>query len=410
LLLPPLARKKMRSIFTALAKAAVSKVGLEIHQKPASPRSLVTLPPGRSVVGRVLLSASLKAFEADWGVAHPHEGYWTDQQMARCFLERDYAVDIIDYRDASFVPSRHYEFFVDCYQNLERIAPWLSSDCLRIFHIETAHWSFQNWAEYNRQRALIDRRAICLPLKRQMRPHWAIEAAHCAVGHGNGITCGTYNYALKPIYRVPISAALSCRYPDDKDWDACRKRYVWFGNHGFLLKGLDLVLEAFERMPDYHLTVCGPLNREQEFCDAYRTQLFETPNIAAVGFVDVASPQFLELTSRCVGLIYPSASEGQSGGVVMCMQTGLIPVVSNESGVDVEAFGVVLDECSIDGIQRAIRHLSSLPARELEERSLKTWRFARENHSRERCAERWQFVVDCLIRIRREGLPLPQSL
>ena len=30
-------------------------------------------------------------------------------------------------------------------------------------------------------------------------------------------------------------------------------------------KGLDLVLEAFAGMPEYHLTVCGPVAKEKDF-------------------------------------------------------------------------------------------------------------------------------------------------
>jgi hypothetical protein len=395
---------------TGLVKTAAAKMGVEIKRIPPRPRQSLSLRPEGSVAGQVLLSGSLTAFNEPQAVSHPHQGFWTHQHIAKCFLDRKYAVDVINYRDLTFTPSADYDFFIDCYENLDRIGPLLSSDCLRIMHIENAHWSFANWAEYSRQRGLIERRGICLPLKRQMRPHWAIEAADCGIAHGNDVTCGTYDYAGKPIYRVPISAVVSPPFPDGKDWDACRKRFLWLGNHGFLLKGLDLVLDIFERMPDYHLTVCGPLHRETEFCDAYRKQLFETANIEALGFVDVTSPQFLELARRCVGLVYPSASEGQSGGVVMCMQTGLIPVVSRESGVDVQDFGLVLDPCSIDGIERAVRHLASMPARELEERSRKTWHVARENHSQERCAAQWRFVIDRLIQTRREGLPLPRSL
>lgn len=52
----------------------------------------------------------------------------------------------------------------------------------------------------------------------------------------------------------------------------------------------------------------------------------------------------MNITDRCVSLTYTSASEVQCGGGVMCMQTGLIPVISKESGVDVGDFGIVRSE------------------------------------------------------------------
>ena len=60
-------------------------------------------------------------------------------------------------------------------------------------------------------------------------------------------------------------------------------------------KGLDLVLEAFARMPELHLTVCGPIHEEPAFEAAFRRELYETPNIETLGWVDIASPAFAEL-------------------------------------------------------------------------------------------------------------------
>jgi hypothetical protein len=92
------------------------------------------------------------------------------------------------------------------------------------------------------------------------------------------------------------------------------------------------------------------------------------------------------------------------------MQTGLIPVVSKESGVDVGDFGMALDDCAVERIEHAIRHLSSLSVDELARRSHATWRFARATHSREHCAARWQFVIDRLIQVKEAKLPLPPAL
>jgi hypothetical protein len=71
---------------------------------------------------------------------------------------------------------------------------------------------------------------------------------------GNDFTIGTFRYAGKPIYRLPIICPTS-PWPQDKDHGACRKCFLWFGSQGFLHKGLDLVLEVFAGLPDHHLTV-----------------------------------------------------------------------------------------------------------------------------------------------------------
>jgi glycosyltransferase involved in cell wall biosynthesis len=91
-------------------------------------------------------------------------------------------------------------------------------------------------------------------------------------------------YAKKPLFPVPIPSA--CMYPwsESKDFDACRRNFLWFGSGGFIRKGLDLVLEAFAGMPEYHLTVCGPIEEERDFQQAFAKELYDTPNIHTLGW------------------------------------------------------------------------------------------------------------------------------
>src|SRR5262249_606408 len=160
---------------------------------------------------------------------------------------------------------------------------------------------------------------------------------------------------------VPMSTPVLYPWPKDKDWEACRKRFIWFGNHGFVHKGLDLVLEAFAEMPDYHLIVCGILKYEKEFVEAFYKELYQTPNIHTIGWVDTSSPEFVELGNSCVGTIYPACSEGGSGSVIHCMHAGIIPIISYECGVEVhDDFGVLLRSCSIEEIKESIRMVASL--------------------------------------------------
>ena len=125
----------------------------------------------------------------------------------------------------------------------------------------------------------------------------AIEHADCAAVLGNEFTISTYTYANKPIYRVPISAPFLYPWPEGKDFEACRRHFLWFGSHGFVHKGLDLVLDAFAEMPDYHLTVCGPIREEieKDFEKAFYKELYQTSNIRTLGWVDIGRPEFTKL-------------------------------------------------------------------------------------------------------------------
>jgi glycosyltransferase involved in cell wall biosynthesis len=309
-------------------------------------------------------------------------------------MDLGYCVDVISWANSDFIPTRKYSFFIDIRMNLERMAPLLNKDCIKIMHIDTAHWLFHMTAQQRRLLALQERRGVTLSLQKTVRPNQGIEHADCAVILGNEFTISTYKFANKPIFRVPISAPVLYSSPDGKDFDACRRNFLWFGSVGLVHKGLDLVLEAFAEMPDYHLTVCGPIDKETDFKRAYYKELYETPNIHTMGWVDISSRKFTEIANSCVGIIYPSCSEGGGGSVISCMHAGLIPVISYETSVDVKPdFGVILKDCSIQGIKKSIRGLSSLSNEELRRMARRAWEFARANHTRERFTEEYRKAI-----------------
>src|SRR4030042_6113406 len=224
---------------------------------------------------------------------HSHSLYWESYQMAKAFLDRGYNVDIIHWLNDRFVPKKEYAFFIDIYLNLERIGPMLKKDCVKVLHLPRAHWIFQNKAEYERLFALKKRRGVALKPRRQMEPSWAIEYADFITILGNNFTISTYNDVRKPIIAIPVSTVATYPFPEDKNYELCRKTYLWFGSRGLVHKGLDLVLDSFVEMPDYHLYVCGPIEDEKDFEKTYYKELYQTPNIHTPGWVDVPSPIFL---------------------------------------------------------------------------------------------------------------------
>jgi len=359
-------------------------------------RRFISLKPKKPIRGGVLLSYINKPFflKPSDPVPDDHSNYWESLQIARTFLDLGYRVDVIDENNNQFLPSKHYSFFISNRINFDRIAPMLNRDCVKVFHIDTAHWLVNNMAEYHRLRRLQQRKGFVLPPRIYLTPNLAIEQADYATVLGNQFTISTYRYANKPFYRVPVSTPVLYPWPEGKDFEGSRKRFLWFGSGGFVHKGLDLVLDAFADMPDYHLTICGPIDRERDFQSAYQKELYKTPNIRTLGWVDTTSPTFLEITKNCLGLVYPSCSEGQSGGVVTCLHAGLIPIISYESGVDVDSgFGVILKNCSVEKIKNAIRRVSSLPTQQLRQMARKSWEFARANHTREVFATEYSKIV-----------------
>ncbi len=363
-------------------------------------RRMATLSPKGRGRGRVLLAYIVDGFFAapDSPLWSSHTHYWESVRMAQAWQARGFTVDVVDNYNYGFFPPSEYDVVIGARMVLERLGRRMANDPVKIFHVDTAHWLFHQQAQYRRLYELQRRRGVTLRERKLIEPNQAIEYCNCATLLGNDFTSGTYGYAEKPIHRVPLSTIRTADWPARKRFEAVRGHFLWLGSRGMVHKGLDLVLEAFAGMPDCRLTVCGPVEAEPDFCDAYRRELFETPNIDTVGWTDVAGATFTELAADCVAIIYPSCSEGQAGSVITCMHQGLIPIVSYQTGVDVEPdYGMVLADASVETIGAAVRALRDESPSTLESMSRNAWEVARRQHTRETFGERYDAIVEDLL-------------
>lgn len=399
----------MEKITKKIIRKIAGKLGFEtIGDTPNFfERAFVSLKPKKESRGNVLLSYvnglkkdGFKPFLSNDGESIPdsHTNYWESLQIAKTFLNLNYSVDVIHYYNKRFVPEKDYSFFVGARTNFAEISKNLNEDCVKIVHLDTAHWVFNNHSSYKRLLDLQQRKGATVTTSDKMvDKNLAIEYADYATMLGNRFTISTYSYAGKPVFPIPISTCFMYPWPENKDFESCRKNYLWFGSSAMVHKGLDLVLDAFADMPDYHLTICGPVKGEKDFETLFYKELYQLPNIDTVDWVDVKSQEFIDIMNNCVGLIYPSCSEGQSGAVVSCLHAGLIPVISRESGVDVEGFSSPMQDCTIKGIKDAVTRVSSFPAEELKATARLVWKYARANHTRERFAQEYNKTVIKII-------------
>jgi len=342
--------------------------------------------PAGEIRGRVLLAHEIAALLLDAGAPVPvtHNNFGEARTILETLLGLGFAVDVISRSRTRFRPRRRYDLLIAPRASLARIAATLNPDCIKVAHLDTAHWLFNNAAVFARERALLERRGIALESHKFVASNTAIEVADYATLLGNDFDYQTYAFAGKPVFQVPNPAAMLYPWNPDKDFAAARTRFLWIGSHGLVHKGLDLVLEAFARMPEYHLTVCGPIKAEPAFEAAFHRELYLTPNIETLGWVDISSPAFAALLQRTVALVYPSCAEACCGTVVNSMQAGLIPLVSAESGVDIDPdFGMILGETSVEAVEQAVRALAGRPPADLAAMARRAWTVARATYTRE---------------------------
>lgn len=370
----------------------ISEVAKKIRKKLLG--GVVNLTPNGVSRGRVLLSYTTLPFisqQAESG----HTNRFECQRMAEIYAETGYAVDIVDFDNESFVPKKHYNYCIDIQNKLEKFSAHLNKDCVKIFHITTAHWLWNNTAEYRRLLDIKERRGVALMPRRTLPPSRNIELADVVTILGNDFTAGTYGFSKKTMHRIPISTTHLYPSPENKNFESARNGFVWIGGVGMAHKGLDLVLEAFAEMPEFRLTVFG--KKDIDFAQTYHKELYKTPNIRYIGHTDPGGDDFASAVRNSIALIFPSCSEGSSGGVVTAMHAGLIPLISYESGITVDSFGAVLEKNTIAEIQKEIKSLVSLPPDTLKLRATQAWSYARAHHTRETFSMEYKKFVNKLI-------------
>lgn len=330
-------------------------------------------------------------------IPNSHSQFLKSSLMAQTFVDLGYDVDVIHCENQKFVPWKPYDVMVDTRVNLQRLQPYLPSTCIKILHCDTAQTVYQNQAEMGRMLAFQQRKGRTVPPNRLETPHLGVEHADYLTTCGNDFTVNTYAYANKPVFRLPMVVQQMWPWPENKDFDVVRHRFLWFGSRGMVHKGLDLVLEAFMRLPECQLTVVGPVQDEPEFVDVYRKALFHTPNIRCVGWLDKSSEEFRMVLEQSIAHVFASCSEAGAAVVLETMAAGVIPVVSYESSIDVEDFGFLLGDVSIETIMRQVREIVGMPVDELCRRAKKAWEAAHNNHTPEKFEHAYRATVEMIL-------------
>ncbi len=361
---------------------------------------VVSLRAVGAAKGSVLISYNNEGFlykQRGEVVPISHPSFYKTMVMAQTFLDLGYDVDVIHCENQRFIPWKPYDVVVDVRFNLQRLKPYLPETCIKIFHCDTAQAVFQNVAEMNRMLAFQQRKGVTVPANRLETPHLGIDHAQYLTTCGNDFTINTYAYSGKPIFRLPSITQTTWPWFENKDLEACRHRFLWYGSRGMIHKGLDLVLEAFTQLPDCHLTVVGPVLNEPEFATAYHNELFHTPNIRCVGWLDNSSDQFRNILEQSIAHVFCSCSEAGAAAVIETMAAGVIPVVTYEASVDVEDYGVLIKDVSIETIIQGIRSIAGMSGDELRRRSRNAWETATAKHRPEQFERAYRTTIETIL-------------
>lgn len=322
-------------------------------------RALVSYVPGPVLDGA--LGISPRAFSNE-GIV---------REMVRVLNNMGLAVDLVHYRDTVPFVGGLYDVWVQHggfnYESLR--AAGNRAERL-VYFSSGSYWRFHNESSEARAEAFFQRHGVRLAPTRTLEPgeDAPLSDADGIIAMGNATTRATYG-AYSRVWMLPNASYAAERITSRDLWDShTRRGFVFCAGGGSLHKGLDVVLESFARSGECLYLMC---RIDSDFRRFYGSLFDAADNIHELGFVRPNSAQFFAVAGKCLCALLPSCSEGQPGSVVEMMAHGCIPVVSRESGLDVDDFGVLLDESSIDGIDAAVAQIAGWSGRDLSLRAHK---------------------------------------
>ncbi|MCU0440316.1 MAG: glycosyltransferase [Raineya sp.] len=323
------------------------------------------------------------------GVQYKHTNHNEVVVIAKILDKLNYQVDIIDFDNNNCtVPYHQYKLIIGCGRPLEQAFYEinLQKTCVVLYgtgiHNFTNNQSslkrvYENYLKTN---------ALMINSARFVEEMWSLQNnfSDAAIVLGNEYVANSFRaYNTRtPFYPIPASFHQVLNFEDiHRNITEAQKHFLWFGSNGLIHKGLDLLLEVFSQRQDIYLHICGANTWEKDFFEVYQGH-FNYPNIFNHGFINIHTVEFKNILEKCAFVIFPSTGEGGCASVVTAMGNGgTIPIITQECGLDVENFGIMIEDLSIPSIKNAIETALKLAPSEIQERMEKTYNFVSKVHS-----------------------------
>lgn len=293
--------------------------------------------------------------------------YERNRIVAEILNSNNYIVDIYEWTINNYENKFNYDLVIDHGNLHKKICDSQKINPFIISFLATSYYEFNNNAEIKRINNFIERNQINTLPKRQLNK-MNLDLCDVILLHGNKETKNTYpdkfHRKIHTIPNYPFSFLISDikKKYDDK----IKKTFLYFGSSlGQIHKGLDLLIEVFLELKNLNLYICGKFEKEEELKKIYLDKIMKSDNIFLTGWILPNSDMYKEIISKSGFVILPSCSEGIAGGVINCMASGLIPVVSKNSGIDIEKTGYLIND-SIKDIKKQLNEIIKVECYELE--------------------------------------------
>jgi glycosyltransferase involved in cell wall biosynthesis len=352
-----------------LIKKVLSGLGYSVTRKQVSGKILVNVF-NTSHNKNALLSYIRSVFEGN-SKDNRHTNRLKTHTIAEILNELGYNIDVVDCSDDFNGDFGKYDMVIGLGKSLDHVLKlrdnssktkvvWFGTGCNPLF---------SNPATIKRVADFYKRHGkLMLSSSRYIKDDTVLqhEFADWIILHGSKFAKATFRTENISTIHAPVFIKHTVTR-SDAEWAAAKQNYIWFGSDGAIHKGLDLVIDTFKELKNCTLHICGQLENEKEFFNYYGPVINSAGNIKYHGFVNVESDKFKEILKSCAFVIYPSASEGNSPAVITCMANGgLIPIVSESADVDIDTYGILIKDLTIQAVNDAVKQSQQLSVGELE--------------------------------------------
>lgn len=196
-----------------------------------------------------------------------------------------------------------------------------------------------------------------------------------------------------PIYNIFPTGFLNQRYIFKfRNLEESRKNFLWLGSNGAVHKGLDLLIEIFQKNPEITLHICG-FNSEEKYL-----KIPKLKNIINYGRIDIQGDNFLNLVEKCSYIILPSCSEGFSTSITTGMLHSMIPIVCKDTGFNrLNNNVILLEDYKVEYLEKEVLNLSKKSINELKKIHEEVYVYARKNFTIKDFTENFEKIIKEII-------------
>lgn len=177
----------------------------------------------------------------------------------------------------------------------------------------------------------------------------------------------------------------------NKNFEIAKKNFLWMGSRGAVLKGLDILYDAFAELPDFALHVAG-----LDSVDRRMLKKIKPTNVIDHGYLHIGSDDANKVFDKCAYFLFPSCTEGVSTSTLTAMNFGLIPLITPEVSVETKD-AVYLQSFRVEDIIKELEKRSKVDAFVLKKEAEAVREFAHNRYSLKRYSETMYSIMKNIL-------------